>query len=370
MTTAPDPQAARDLFRQGLRHDEAGEIEDAARSFEASLALDADRASTRVHLAAARLKLGQAEDALPLLDTVLAGQPRHVDALGLRGTVRATLGRFDGALEDFDAVLGVRPQHAQARALRTRVLRELGRDAEADAGEAAAPSGDEDAQAKQFHDAAANPAATPPTAPRAYVQALFDEYAPTFDTDLLDTLDYRVPRVLGEGVTALGRRFAHAIDLGCGTGLCADWLRPLGDRLEGVDLSPGMLQRAQARGYDALHAGDIVEFLTGTAARYDLAVAADVFVYVGSLDRVFESLAPAMSEGGVFCFSVEEHTGAEPFVLRPTRRYAHSQTYLLGLAARHGFEVLRLEHAALRDHGSQPLAGLYLWLARRPSSSS
>jgi predicted TPR repeat methyltransferase len=361
MTTAPDPDAARELFRQGLRHDEAGAVDEAARSFEASLALDAQRASTRVHLAAARLKQGRADETLALLDEVLAAQPQHVDALGLRGTALATQGRFEDALQAFDGALAVRPQLAQARALRARVLQELGRGEEP---EAAMPA--DDGPTLQFRAAAQSESPPPPIAPRAYVQQLFDDYAASFDAELLDTLDYRVPRQLGEGVVALGRRFAAALDLGCGTGLCGPWMRALSDRLEGVDLSPAMLQQAGQRGgYDALHAADIVEFLSATPSRFDLVVAADVFVYIGALQAVFEQAASRMAAGGVFCFTVEEHPGAEPFVLRPTRRYAHSSGHVLALAERWGFDVLQTLRAPLRDHGAETIAGFYVWLARR-----
>lgn len=363
MTTDSDIDAARELFRQGLRHDEAGALDDAARCFEASLALDPLRASTRVLLAATRLKLGRADDTLALLDEVLAQQPRHIDALGLRGTALATLGRFEAALQDFDAALAVRPQLAQARALRARVLDELGRSEDP----SPAPlDADEDAATQRFRAAAQDASAPPAAAPRAYVQALFDDYAPSFDAELLDTLDYRAPRVLGDGTAALDRRFAAALDLGCGTGLCGPWMRALSDRLEGVDLSPGMLQQAQRRGsYEALHAAEIVDFLVATPDRFDLVVAADVFIYVGALEAVFDAIAARTREGGVFCFSLEEHTGDEAFVLRPTRRYAHSLAAVLSLADARGFDVLRTVRAPLRDQGAQPVAGAYVWLVRR-----
>ena len=64
-----------------------------------------------------------------------------------------------------------------------------------------------------------------------------------------------------------------------------------------------------------------------------------------------------------FSFSVEEHTGEEPLVLRRSRRYAHSERYILDLAARNGFDVHHVARAPIRDHGWEPIAGLYAWLA-------
>ncbi|WP_425536227.1 methyltransferase domain-containing protein, partial [Chromobacterium vaccinii] len=41
--------------------------------------------------------------------------------------------------------------------------------------------------------------------------------------------------------------------MGCGTGLAGEAVRPYASRLDGVDLSAGMLERASAKGiYDSL----------------------------------------------------------------------------------------------------------------------
>ena len=61
---------------------------------------------------------------------------------------------------------------------------------------------------------------------------------------------------------AAGTRFRSALDLGCGTGLCGPLVRPMVDRLTGVDLSARMIEKARSLGvYDRLEQGDIVEFL-------------------------------------------------------------------------------------------------------------
>ena len=59
-----------------------------------------------------------------------------------------------------------------------------------------------------------------PKMPAAYVQALFDRYAPDFDA-ALGRLGYRGPDHLREAVNwaRSAQRFEHILDLGCGTGL-------------------------------------------------------------------------------------------------------------------------------------------------------
>ncbi len=88
--------------------------------------------------------------------------------------------------------------------------------------------------------------AQPATPPVAYVEQLFDDYADRFETALVEKLDYKVPGRLAALIEAKGRaHYAHAIDLGCGTGLMGVELRARVDHLEGYDLSANMLAKAE-----------------------------------------------------------------------------------------------------------------------------
>ena len=146
--------------------------------------------------------------------------------------------------------------------------------------------------------------------------------------------------------------------------LCGALLRPHAERLTGIDLSVNMLQKAAALHiYDALQQLVVVDFLAASNESYDAVVAADVFGYVGALDEVFRLLALRMRVGGAFAFTVEE-SGEGELVLRPSLRYAHSETGLRRLAQRHGFSVLALERRPLRDEQQQPIPGLFAWMQK------
>ena len=160
---------------------------------------------------------------------------------------------------------------------------------------------------------------------------------------------------------------SEVLDVGCGTGaLTVEAARrvPAGSVL-GVDLSARMLEKARALGvYDRLAHADIVEFLAASPDRFDLVLAADVFIYVGDLARVFALLERAMARG-VFCFSVEAlDDDAADVRLLPSLRYAHSRPYLVRLATQHGFEVAAIDRAAVREEQGVPIEGLYLVLRR------
>jgi predicted TPR repeat methyltransferase len=109
---------------------------------------------------------------------------------------------------------------------------------------------------------------TPAALPAGYVAALFDDYAPRFDRHLTEELGYAAPALILAALdrVAPGRRFARALDLGCGTGLMGAAIRRRVDWFAGVDLSAAMVAEADKRGiYDTLSVGDVVDALRAGA---------------------------------------------------------------------------------------------------------
>lgn len=356
-------EQARALFLSGVEHYQAGRLEQAERQFAAALSLMPGRPSVLTNLGAVRLKLGRTEEALSLLQEALAQEPGNAEALGHCGTALAELGRPADAVAHFDRALAADPRPPALWTLRGTALRELGRPQEAAASfrEALARGGDP--ELLNYYLAAVEPVAAPRRPPRHYVEALFDGYADAFDGHLQRSLRYDAPQVLVPRI-AEGRHFAHALDLGCGTGLCGPLLRPHARHLTGVDLSANMLEKAAARGvYDTLEQSDVADFLGESSAQYDAVVAADVFGYVGALDEVFRLLALRMPAGGALAFTVEESEEGE-LVLRPSLRYAHSEAGLRRLAQQHGFQVRALERRALREDRGRPIPALFAWLEK------
>jgi predicted TPR repeat methyltransferase len=357
-------EQARAFFLEGVGHYEAGRWLQAEQKFAAALSLAPGRPSVLTNLGAVRLKLGRPDEALALLQEAVRLEPDNPEALGHCGTALAELGVPAQALQMFDRALAGDSSSATIWRLRGTVLKELGRldDAADSFREALDRGGDPDLL--HYYLAGLEAAEPPRQAPRDYVEALFDNYAPHFESHLVAALRYEAPPVLADRLAATGRRYANGVDLGCGTGLCGRYLRPFTDRLTGVDLSGNMLDKAQASGlYDDLKQADIVEFLANATESFDLVVAADVFVYVGALEDVFAHVALCMLPGGRFAFTVEEALGAE-LELRPSLRYAHSEAGLRRLADLHGFRVAALEHRPVREDQRQPIPGLFVWLEK------
>ena len=203
---------------------------------------------------------------------------------------------------------------------------------------------------------------TTPAAPLDYVEELFDDFASTFDRDLVEDLRYQTPKFITKVLTRkVPQPVGKILDLGCGTGLMGVELAGICGYLEGVDVSERMLDVARARGiYDRLSKGDIVSFLSTSLLNFNLFLASDVFVYFGELGDVFRIIKSRCESGGHFAFSVE-HSDGNGFELRPSGRYAHSKPYIDSLCSEHGYSLEHFELCDLRlEDGKFLRGGLYL----------
>ena len=358
-------EQARDFFVQGVQHYEAGRFVEADRSFAASLALVPKRPSTLVNLGVVRLKLGRLDEALALVEESLALDPGNAETVGWRAIVLAELGRRPEALAAFDRMLELKPGAGNMWMQRGTLLVEMGRLEEAARSYEAALAHGGDPHLNRYYLAALAGGEAPSHAPRDYVEGLFDKYAEDFDVNLVQQLKYQAPTVLAQRLAKMQRRFPSVLDLGCGTGLCGRIAKSIMPRLEGVDISTRMLEKAAESGvYDKLVHADILDYLRAAEGPYDLVISADVFIYVGALDEVFVHVARCLAPGGVFCFSVEDAGEAGGLVLRRSRRYAHSEGYIRELAQRNALAVLDIDRQPIREDSGTPIAGLYFWLAR------
>src|ERR1700730_12972755 len=157
--------------------------------------------------------------------------------------------------------------------------------------------------------AATGGAPAPERASDGFVTGLFERAAPDFDLALA-TLGYQAPQLVFESAAAVldpGAVALDVLDLGCGTGLCGDWFRPLARRLVGVDLSPGMLERARRRGcYTELFCEELTAYAARCGERFDVIAAADVFCYFGDLRAPLSLVARLLRPGGWLVFSLED----------------------------------------------------------------
>jgi predicted TPR repeat methyltransferase len=203
----------------------------------------------------------------------------------------------------------------------------------------------------------------PPRASDAYVELSFDGFAESFERKL-EQLSYRAPSLVAAAIEGSGLEPAAGLDVldaGCGTGLCGPLVKAYARSLIGVDLSTGMLTKAQQKMvYDRLVKDELTHFLQVRQAAFDLILSADTLVYFGPLEEVAAAAGGALRPGGQFVFTVEELVSpadGEDFRIETHGRYSHSQRYVEGVLQRAGFTP-HIAHADLRTESALPVAGL------------
>jgi predicted TPR repeat methyltransferase len=130
------------------------------------------------------------------------------------------------------------------------------------------------------------------------VRFTYRDWADTYDSELLDEFGYQAPsaavETLQKHLPSLG---SVILDMGCGTGLVGELLHSLGYRhLDGLDLSPEMLEKAKARGvYRTLGEADLTETLE-IEQIYDAVICVGVFSHQRNqafdLVKLFAGLKP------------------------------------------------------------------------------
>lgn len=389
-----DMARAKALFVQGLDQFESGQLEAASASFSEALRFAPGRPSLLQNLGSTLLLLGRYEDAVTQLQAAVVAEPGHGDSWLHFGMALQRLGRwadaasaFEQALpllgDDYALVLSCANCHLRndnaSRAMslyeqailqhpalpaawldKGNLLRESGHLAAArECFAEAVRLGD--VEIGPYYLAAVSAAETPPAPPRHYVETLFDEYAAEFQAHLVENLAYSAHTRLCQPLRQA--RHGAVLDLGCGTGLCGVLLQQSAACIDGVDLSRAMLDQARASGaYRKLVHEDAQAYLTDTSERYDLVLAADVFIYVGDLSAVFAGVRKVLLPQGSFAFSVELSPDLD-LQLLPSLRYAHSEAYVRRLAAEHGFIVKAIVAGEIRKDQQAAIHGLYVYLA-------
>jgi predicted TPR repeat methyltransferase len=388
---------SRALFVEGVEHFENGRLEQARIDFEKCQALTPGRLSVLRNLGIALFRLRRWEAAIPVLRQATTADPSLAEAwacLGLAheaqqqwqaaaealekalalspkeaplwltlGQVSLRLGNVKNALHAFDRALQEDPDCAPAWSERGSLMRELQHLEEAARCFEKALALGGDAELNGYYLASVRAGDMPMTPPRRYVEALFDDYAANFQSHVVETLGYRGFEVLLKPLLDTGKRYRHVLDLGCGTGLCGTLIAPQADIVDGVDVSSAMLDEARKLGvYRELIHAELGEFLAATALRFDLILAADVFIYVGDLTAVFRSARRILELGGCMAFTVELAKTGQDIQLLPSLRYAHSEAYIRRLADEARFTCVHFTEAPIRHDQTTPIMGLYVHL--------
>jgi len=131
-------------------------------------------------------------------------------------------------------------------------------------------------------------------------RAYYDEFSRRYDDrrggrepggyhDLIDDLEVDLVERYGGG--------RDILEVGCGTGLLLDRIKGFARSARGVDLSPGMLERARERGLDVVEAS--ATELPFEAASFDVTCSFKVLAHVEGIERALSEMARVVRPGGI-----------------------------------------------------------------------
>lgn len=196
-----------------------------------------------------------------------------------------------------------------------------------------------------------------------YVQNIFDAFAPEFEQVLLG-LEYQAPQIIHNNIIDIyknNKKKLSILDAGCGTGLCGIFLQKYAKvlGLYGVDISEKMLQQAKIKKvYNYLIKDDLEHYFFATKKQFDLIVSADVFTYLGNLQKIISGCYKCLKKNGRIIFTVSANNIDDSnYYLHPSGRFLHHKNYIKKLISEQGFLLEKLEENILRNEGENKVLG-------------
>jgi len=350
------------ILRELNRH-EAAET-----SYRTALQIKPDDADALCNLAGSLHRLHKDDEAEKVFQQALEYDPEHGESFNNLGNLYREQKRFDDAVRCYEKAIKFeiyQPATGGSLGSLANVLRLTGRYEEAEKVLHLWRRKDPDNPTVAHLLSAFTGKDVPERASDAYVVQCFQAYADNFEESLA-RLEYRAPQLIGARIEQLlpgpDKQFAIC-DLGCGTGLVADFLKPYANKLVGIDLSVNMLQQAKKRDvYDNLYEVELGKFLTHTQAEFDVLVSVDTLCYLGDLRHVINEAYSALRARGWFCFTVEltRDPTVNNYALSGTGRYTHARPYLESLLHAAGFINISLDNVVLRKEADDPVKGLLI----------
>jgi SAM-dependent methyltransferase len=192
----------------------------------------------------------------------------------------------------------------------------------------------------------------------------YGEWARTYEQTVQDEMDLRLLERLR---TVEWARAREALDLACGTGRMGTWLRAQGvAHIDGVDLTPEMLERAARRGvYRTLRVADVSS--TGLPeASYDLCLQSLADEHLAELAPLYHETARVTRPGGRFVLvgyhpqflmaGVPTHFDRAPGDPVTIRSYVHLLSHHVKAASVAGWTLTEMDEGLVDE----------AWLAKKP----
>ena len=196
------------------------------------------------------------------------------------------------------------------------------------------------------------------------IQSAYNDWSGTYDTD--ENLTRDLDRAVVRG--RLGsRRFDSILEIGCGTGKNTGFLVQIGQKVQAVDFSEGMLEKAKEKIRDENVRFSLMDITLpwqfGEQA-FDLIVCSLVLEHIRGLSHVFAEASRTLQPGGMFLVNelhpFRQYDGKKARFFRNEEKievdaFVHHISDFLRAAEASGFVLAKLEeywHEA--DAGKPP----------------
>ncbi len=354
-------------YNLGLAYHHIGNMDDAILNYKKAIDIKPDYDEALNNMGMSLEEKGDIVGAIDKYNKVLAINPKHAGAYYNLGNVFYSKDNLVLAIENFNRAIDIEPDYSDAYFNLGNALNKQGKLKEAIETFKRAFLIEPDNKKVQ-HILASLIGEKTETAPREYVENLFDGYAKNFETSLVDKLQYKIPKLIRDILIKLNdnKTLGSVLDLGCGTGLLGPEIKNHCSKLQGIDLSKKMLAIANQKNvYEKLSQFDIVEYLSTMPLEFDYYIALDVFIYVGKLTEIFRLIKSRNKKPGYLVFSTE-HTEKDGYHLLKTGRYSHSKSYIESLCKKFDYNISHFSTNNLRKEKSTFIKGGIYVLCFKP----
>jgi predicted TPR repeat methyltransferase len=368
MADARDPVT---LHAAGIQAHRAGHLEMAADLIAKAIAANGQMPSFHYNLAIVLRAQDKLEEAAASYQHAILLKPDYADAHNNLGNVWKALGKRDNARACFERALACKPGNADTHYNLGVLCSDAGeRDEAARHFQRCLDLDPDDSRGAGMLLAHLGLTSVPERTPEAQLLKLYDVRSRYWDQES----SYFGHALVTEGLQQhAGTTKLDILDIGCGTGLVGAQVRPLAGRLDGVDLSLAMLEKARDKNiYDRLDQTDLVAFMSGHKGSYDAVLGAATLIHFGDLQAVFHAAALCLRDRGLFVFTLFSNEAEDmDFAVAANDRlaqsgcYMHSADYVQRLAPACGFSVEMLKKA-VHEHNQNdnPIPGLLIVLRR------
>ncbi len=360
---ALEPSFVESWFNKGFILNRMGSHDLALDALDEAIKLKPDSAEAWSQKGVSFSSLKRYGEDLACYDQAIKIMPDYAHAWAYKGASLLDQEKYDEAIAHCDQAVRLKPDYARAYYSLGLAYLELKQLAPAIANlERAVELNHENKGKINFILASLKRVDQPSAPPKGFVAELFNEYANRFESHIVDTLKYEAPNILYDDLKEIIGDDQDILDLGCGTGLMGELLKPHAKSIIGVDLAGKILEQAREKNiYDELYQADLNEFLGPKVDDFDLVVALDVFVYLGDLSDTFANAQKALKKGGYFGFTIEGLDKGD-FCLNTTLRYSHSAEYCEDLAKNNNFRIVSNKTGVIRQENGTDVTGHYFIL--------